>query len=226
VDTAHPGSPGPRELTGVTAVDGATREAVVPDLDGGPPVHVLGVLEEILLSLRGWETDAALEPGDELELPVPFAGGRALAAVHRVQDVLRGTQNLAGVRSGLLGPGGGYEHAPLTVVTVAVADVEDLAAVARTIGAPVVPEAIEDAVESMAPAFSTTRAEVAEQLARLAGLLDLSWSPELDLLAPRIRATACGTTVWFSEEEEAAYQRLADRLNTMAGGTGVDRWLY
>lgn len=210
------------------AAGGAAREVIVPDLDGDQPVHVLRVVEEVLLSLRGWEDDAALEPGDELELPAPFAAGRALAAVHRIQDVLRGTQSTGAVpgRSALYGPGGQREHLPLTVVEVSVADVEDLAAVARAIGSPQVPEAIEDAVEAMATAYGTTRAEIAENLARLAGLLDLAWTADADLLAPRIRATAHGTLVWLTDEQEAAYGRLADRLNTMTTGSGVDRWLY
>jgi len=220
--TGHPDDePGRREGAG------QTREVVVPDLQSAPPVNVLTVVEEILLTLRGWEADAALDPDDELQLPAPFADGRALAAAHRVQDALRGTQDIdPGQRGGLYGPGGRYEHTPLTIVSVEVVDVEDLAAVAAGIGSPTVVEAVQDATEAITAAYRTTRTDVAEQLARLTGLLDLAWSTEAELLAPRIRATAQKTTVWPTDEEEAAYQRLVTRLNTMATGSAVDRWLY
>ena len=62
-----------------------TNVRVVPDL-GDELLLVIDRLEALLGSMAIWEME------DDVGLPAPFAGGKALAALQTVADVVRPTQ--------------------------------------------------------------------------------------------------------------------------------------
>lgn len=67
---------------------------------------------------------------------------------------------------------------------------------------------------------------VVEQLARALGVLDLAVTDDTRLLVGLLEV-APGADVVLTPAQEAAYDRLADRINVMwAGGSVIDRWLY
>jgi hypothetical protein len=195
------------------------RTCAVPDL-GGELLDPLRVTEEVLLSLAGWESDKA---GDGLvaPLPPPLAHNHALNAVQRLLRALAGTQGRDSAQGRLLAPDGRYEHAPVTFIDVATDDIATIAATARRIDSPSASEDLCDAIEviggAVYPLAAMTRAELASGLARITGLLDLAWAPELERLQD----------VTFTVEEEAAYQATVDWFNAMwALSSGIDRFLY
>jgi hypothetical protein len=208
-----------------------TVRVLVPDLDSAP-MRILLAVEEVLLMLDGWEVD----PDDPVVLPPPIADRRGLDAVNRLQDALRPTQNRQPDDGRLLAPlsrprdphvtGGHYEHVPISVITLPAADVVTLGQIAVELGRPGLDSDIVDALEGMAGGDVPARAELVEQTARLAGLLDLAWTADADLLAPRLIERGPGRDVVLTEAEEAVYERLADRLNRMAAGDAIARWLY
>jgi hypothetical protein len=65
-----------------------------------------------------------------------------------------------------------------------------------------------------------------QQTAALAGALDLAWTDDTRLIAPQLELTAAGEAVVLDAAGEAAYQRLATRINAIAGGDALSRWLY
>ncbi|SFD96056.1 hypothetical protein SAMN05216574_101440 [Blastococcus tunisiensis] len=111
---------------------------LVVDLDG-EPLTPLRALEEILLCLSTWEDDDRQDPGTDTEplrLQAPLADRVALAAVQRLVAALAPTQSQGPGRGRLLTPGGRYEHAPMTALTLPAADIELLCATAAALGPP------------------------------------------------------------------------------------------
>lgn len=206
------------------------RTCAVPDL-GGELLDPLHVTAEVLLGLAGWESDGGNGDGLGAPLPPPLAHNRALDAVQRLLRALASTQGRDSARGRLLAPDGRYEHAPVTFIDVATDDIATIAAAARMIGSPSASEDLCDAVEEISgavyPLAAMTRAELASGLARITGLLDLAWTPELERLHTRLSHTGPGQDVTLTIEEEAAYQATADRFNAMwALGSGIDRFIY
>ena len=67
---------------------------------------------------------------------------------------------------------------------------------------------------------------IVASLARALGVLDLAVTDDTTLLIARVDVPA-GADVVLTPDEEAAYARLADRINTMwADRSGIDRFLY
>jgi len=154
-------------------------------------------------------------------LPPPLAHNHALNAVQRLLRALAGTQGRDSAQGRLLAPDGRYEHAPVTFIDVATDDIATIAVTARMIGSPSASEDLCDAIEEIGgavyPLAAMTRAELASGLARITGLLDLAWTPELERLHD----------VTLTVEEEAAYQATVDRFNAMwALSSGIDRFLH
>lgn len=214
----------------------AVRTVLVPDLDGELLVP-LRALEEILLSLGMWEDDDLEDPPEDREpltLPAPLANGVALAAVQRLSEALRPTQSLGPERGRLLAPDGSYEHAPLSVLELAAADVEVLSATAAALGHPALDPDVADVVTTHAHTLGGTyrvpgadRTELVSLIARLAGLLDLEATEDTLLLVERLVANPLDRDLALTAAEERAYARTADRLNHMwAHGSGIDRFLY
>ena len=218
------------------------RRVLVPDLDGEPLAY-LRALEEILLDLgAGDDTPDQLGEADDFALPAALDGLGPLEAVRRLLAALVETQGIGEAQGRMLAPPGQhppglagtgpYEHNPLTEITIDDADVQALASIAAELGRPHLEAEISEIVETYAPTTGPAYnpgawlPELIEHLARLAGLLDLAWTTDADLIAPRARQRAAGNDVVFTDEEEAAYQRLADRFNTIASGDAITRWLY
>jgi hypothetical protein len=213
---------------------------VVPDLDD-ELVFVLGQAEEVLLTLSAWESD----PDEPAVLPAALADRRALDALNRVQSSIGPTQtrfdrNGAAIPvtvgpARLLGPDRCYEHRPLRLVDLDQNDLDLLAAATAEMGRvlAVSPHSeLADALAAGAEAAGDTHRSAAEPVAivmgltRALGVLDLAVTDDTTLLAARI-AVEPGTDVVLTPTEEAAYTRLADRINTMwADRSGIDRFLF
>ncbi len=138
-----------------------------------------------------------------------------------------------GQREGrLLAPDGGYEHAPMTVLSLPAADIDLLSTIAATLGHPGLDPDITDLVNPHAEQLNlgyrrTEPTDLISDLARLAGLLDLAPSDDTRLLTDRLRATPPGTDCMLNDAEEAAHARTADRMNHIwAHGSGLDRYPY
>ena len=205
------------------------RVVAVPDLDG-ELLRPLVAAEEVLLALAAREEG---EPGAgslSAPLPEPVARGQALAAVQRLYAALQPTQGLYERhpdRGRVLAPERRYEHMPVTFVAVDDEDLQAASAVARALGDPAAGPDLAEAADEMAQAHGMTRSELVQSLARTAGVLDLEWAPEMQLLHARLATAPPGADVVLNEAEEAAYQATADRLNGMwALGSDVDRILY
>jgi hypothetical protein len=214
----------------------AQRIVLVVDL-AGELLAPLATLIETLSALGTWEDDDQADPPDRdpLRLPAPLAHRVALAAVQRLYTALKPTQSLGPEHGRLLGPDGICEHAPLTVITLPAADIATLSATAQALGHPALDPAIADLVVDFARSLAVDpytrmridRPEFVASVARVAGLLDLAPTAETQLLIARLAASPPEVDLALTDAEEAAYQHLAERWNTMwADGSGIDRYLY
>lgn len=219
--------------------DSGARRVLVPDLVDGL-TEVLREVAELLLTLAGWEEDPD-GPGPFV-LPAPLAGRCALDALYRIRDVLAPTQTPpqmfdrgAQVGARLLAPDGRYEHMPLHAVAIAVADLDVLAGAAAALGHTVaarpdteLAEAIAAGAEAAAPTYGPppTPRDIIERLARLHGLLDLAVTDDTRALIAVLDHAGNTDPVILDDTTEAAYQRLADRMNAMWSGDALSRFLY
>ncbi|MFC5833157.1 hypothetical protein [Nonomuraea insulae] len=167
---------------------------------------------------------------DPAELPDPLATGIALASVRNVAGALVPTQGRFATDQGhtgrLLAPDGRYEHAPLRRVDVDTADILVLKATARVLGDPAAPDAVRDGLENGRAKATSTAAELAAYAARLAALLDQADDADATMLRDRLADVDPAADVVLTHEEEAAYQKTADRLNAAWQGGGLGRLLY
>jgi hypothetical protein len=210
----------------------SARTILLPDLDNDLTAALTHV-EELFLTFAAWE-----EEDPELALPAPLAGDVALEAVRRLWGQVAPSQGRRAVEAGLTGrqlaPDGRYEHVPLRAVDVEQADVEILAAAARALGDPRAVDAVRDAAEQVAAAFSSpmsgpyrTGAELVARVAQLAGVLDLADTEQARLLRERLAAADPAVDMVFTRAEEAAYQATAGRINAMwALGDPIERFRY
>ncbi len=220
-----------------------TRCCVVVDLEPDVLMGDLLRIEELLLTLRRWTDEAAASGGDGWTPPGPLAGSAPVAAINRLQDALRPTQSSIrrDVRRDQVevppaGPrwyaaNGRTEIAALSFVTLATADVDLLGAIAAELGRPDgdpdVREAIELHEEDL-PAAATARDRERQRLvaaARIHGMLDLAPTADTAALAEAARTAAGADRLVLTNDQEAAYHRTVDRLNTLATlGDPFVRW--
>jgi hypothetical protein len=216
---------------------------LIPDLDD-ELCRVLDQVEEVLLTLAEWEAD----PDAPAVLPEALAGRAALGAVHRLQDAIgptqtlldeRGTQiepRIVGAGAGqVLGSDGAYQHRPLRLVELAVADLELLSTAAAAMGLALaldphseLADAITAGAEAAGIGYRPPPAptEVVAGLARVLGLLDLEVTLDTMVLTARLEAAA-GADVVLTPIEELAYDQLATRFNGLwAADDGVAPFLY
>jgi len=208
------------------------RVVVLPDLDK-EFTAALGEVEELLLTLRWQETG---DPDDLVAHPAALGGGVALQALRRVADTVRPTQTDPETATGgrLLGPDGRYEHVPLRFVRVRAADVDALSAAAAALGEPVRSEAVIEALRlhaghrALDRAFPDPDAALVALVARVAGVLDLEWTRDAELLRARLeQPVAAAGDVVLTAAEETAYQRVITRFNRMwTLGSPFDRFAY
>lgn len=206
-----------------------TRTVIVPDTGDDDVLGVLRNLEEVLLALC-WTGDPDYDIPD---LPPLLAGRRPLEAVRRLMDALGPSQHLDDApRPGrLLAPDGRYEHTPLVPVEVAEQDLALLAQTAQVLGAAGphtdVAEVLQENYDHRATQFPKPprEASLVELVARLHGTLDLEVTDDVTMLLPVLRRAMTGDAV-LTVEQEAAYQRTADRINAMLTGSALDRWAY
>jgi len=208
------------------------RVVVLPDLDK-EFTAALGEVEELLLTLRWQETG---HPDDLVAHPAALGGGVALQALRRVADTVRPTQTDPDTSTGprLLGPDGQYEHVPLRFIRVRAADIDALSAAAAALGEPVRTEAVTDALRLHAGhraqdrEFPDPDAALVALVARVAGVLDLEWTADAEVLRARLDqpVDAAGDVV-LTAAEETAYQRVVTRFNRMwTLGSPFDRFAY
>ncbi|MBW0104315.1 hypothetical protein [Pseudonocardia sp. KRD291] len=216
---------------------------LVPDLDDDLVV-ALGQVEELLMTLAGWEEDPD-GPGPFV-LPSPLAGRVAVDALNRIQTVLTPTQTRTwpdgrerplppGPGQGrLFGADGRYEHRPLRLIALDPADLATLGAAAAALGQALAAgthselvEAMEVGAQAAAASYEpVTAAGLVEVLTRAHGLLDLADTAVTAALRGRLVA-AGGADVVLTAAEDAAYARLVDRTNAMwTSSDPLDRWLY
>jgi len=208
------------------------RVVVLPDLDE-ELTAALGEVEELLLTLRWQETG---DPDDLVAHPAALGGGVALQALRRVADTVRPTQTDPDTTTAgrLLGPDGRYEHVPLRFVRVRTADIDALSAAAAALGEPVRTEAVTDALRLHAGhrprdrAFPDPDTALVALVARVAGVLDLEWTPDVELLHARLdRPLDAAGDVVLTATEETAYQRVITRFNRMwTLADPVERFTY
>lgn len=220
---------------------GACR--LIPDLDN-ELCRVLDQVEEVLLTLAEWESD----PGERAVLPAALAQRTALAAVQHLQDVIGPTQTLTDERGVVIepriegpgagrlwGPDGGYEHRPLRLVSVAVTDLNVVAAAASTMGLTLalnphseLADAIGAGAEASGGGYRPPPAptDVVADLARILGVLDLAATADTAMLITRLEA-ANGSDVVLTPAEDVAYERLAGRFNALwAADTEIAPFTY
>jgi hypothetical protein len=216
----------------------AVLRNLIPDLDDDL-VDALVQIEELLIALDG-RLDSGLPPGEEIPLPVPFCDGAAREACGRLWEAIAPTQSSRGVQVGprMLGPNG-YEHVPLRHVVFDPDDVQLLEQAGQLLAlalhdAPIpdadphAGEALRGALEEIAtpPGPATTPQDLIVLIARITGLLDLTFTPDTDRLQALMDA-AGDVDIRFDPVGEAAYQRTVDRLNMMwTSGNPLDRWTY
>jgi len=159
-----------------------------------------------------------------------------LQALRRVADTVRPTQTDPDTTTGprLLGPDGRYEHVPLRFVRLGSADIDALSAAAAALGEPVRTEAVTDALRlhaghrALDRKFPDPDTALVALVARVAGVLDLEWTHDAELLRARLGQldTAAGDVV-LTAAEETAYQRVITRFNRMwTLGSPFDRFTY
>jgi len=213
----------------VASGESTTRLVAVPDLDEDLTA-AFGDVEELLLTLR-WQEEE--DPDGSVRHPPALAGAVALQALRRVADTVRATQIKPETWTGgrVLGPDGRYEHTPLRFVRLRAADIAALSAAAAALGEPVRSEEVAEALRMHAvhrpadPGAADPVTGLVSLVARVAGLLDLAWTGDAELLRARFEHPA-GDVV-LTVAEEAAYQRTVTRLNGMwALGSGLDRFVY
>lgn len=211
---------------------------LVPDL-GDDLVDALVQTEELLIVLDG-TLDSGLPAGEEVPLPAPFGDGSARRACGRLWAAIAPTQSIRGAQAGprMYGPDG-REHTPLRHVVHDPNDVRLLEQAGQLLALALndvaIPGADPEAGEVLRLALEETARipgpvdspqELIVQIARITGLLDLTFTADTDRLQ-MLMDTAGEDDLRFNSDAEAAYQRTADRLNMMwTSGNPLDRWTY
>lgn len=182
--------------------------------------------EPLLLQLAVAE-DGERDSDQPYRLPVPIADRVALAAYHRVQDAL-GQQRRQPQRR-LLGPDGRYEHLPLLLVDLPGEDLDVLDGALQALNRALAghePD-LAELLADVADAWRTTAAELVGDYSRVLVVFTLTPDDDTRRLVARLGAAPTGADVVLTPTEEAAYQRLASRLNlVLAAASPIDRFKY
>lgn len=202
-----------------------TTATLVPD-DEDFRVLVARGEESLLLELATAEDEE--QYGEQpWQLPKPIANQVALKAYHRIQDVL--DKHRRRPRSRLLSPDGRYEHVPLLLVELPAEDLEVIDGVLQALNRALAGDEqdLAELLRDIAGAWGMTAAELVGDFSRVVAVLALAPDEDTRQLTRRLAATAPGADVVLTVAEEAAYQRVANRLNLLlAAADPLDRFKY
>jgi hypothetical protein len=189
--------------------------------------------EPLLLQLAGAEDDEQ-DSDRPYRLPAPIADRVALGAYNRVQRVL--AERRRQPRGRLLDTDGTYEHLPLLLVELSAEDLDVLDAAVQALNRALIAGQEPDLAELLADiagawgAWKTTKMtaeELVGDFGRVLAALTLSPDDDTRRLADRLAAAAPSADVVLTVAEEAAYQRVASRLNlVLAAASPIDRFKY
>ena len=182
---------------------------VVPDLDD-ELLQVFDRLEALLASLAIWEVE------DDVGLPAPFAGGKALSALQAVADVVRPTQGRGGQQlvSGRL-PRRGWSGRllPLRFVPIAVAPLETLEHAVQVVAVQRAYENLHAAVEQYASAVGEPQIALVSCLSRTVSLLTMPWDEDVTKLWESASAGPDTCDTELRRSEQLAYDRVVGRID-------------
>lgn len=194
------------------------RLVAVPDPEG-ELLAVLGVLEEILLSLVPHPNDPKeWDPPDS-----PLGDGTALAAIQNVAAAVANAERSPAPQ--LITPDGGFELVTLRFVEVDGADIAVIAQALAALDRATLPAGDEFVGDSLRGYGRTDPSNFVTSAFRVHALLDLTPNNDTRTLADRLGAAA-GRVV-LEPSEYAAYERLTERvLRTFHKGDPLARFVY
>jgi len=185
------------------------------------------------LTLRWQETG---DPDDLVVHPVALGGGVAVQALRRVADTVRSTQTDPEASTGprLLGRMAGMSMCRCGSSGSARRTSTRCPLRRPRWGSPVRAGAVSDALRLHAGhrpldrQFPDPIASLVVLVARLAGVLDLEWTRDAEVLRARLeQPIEAGGDVVLTAAEEIAYQRVVTRFNRMwTLGNPLDRFTY
>jgi hypothetical protein len=191
-----------------------TNVRVVPDL-GDELLVVIGRLEALLGSMAVWEIE------DDVELPPPFADGKALGALQTVAGLVRPTQGRGEPQlvSGRL-PRHGWpgRRLPLHFVPIPDAPLATLEHAAQILAVQRAHCHLNAAVEQYTAVLGEPPLALVSCLSRTVSLLTLPWDDDVKKLwrSATGHPNKCDTEL--SRSEQQAYDRVVRRID--------DLWSY
>jgi hypothetical protein len=215
--------------------------ALIPDDEDFEAL--LGQVEEPLLLQLALAEEAPDEGdgGDPYTLPPPLAGRVTLQAWYRIWAGLR--NRMPPQRYRLRAPDGRYQYLPLHVVRLEQTDLVVLDAALHALNRALLPsgdpnrevdlaELLHEIAQSWASGppggwgRTPTAATLVGDLGRILAVLTLPPDDDTRLLVTRLTEASAGDVV-LTAAEEAAYRRLAGRLNLLlADNNPIDRFKY
>jgi len=188
-----------------------TNVRVVPDL-GDELLLVIDRLEALLGSMAIWEME------DDVGLPAPFAGGKALAALQTVAEVVRPTQGRDEPQlvSGRL-PRRGWTGRRLRLRFVPIPDAP-LATLEHAVQILAVQRVYHDlnaAVEQYTAVIGELPLALVSGLSRTVSLLTLPWDDDVGKLWGSAKAHPDKCDTELSRSEQQAYDRVVRRIDDL-----------
>lgn len=194
---------------------------VVPDL-GDELLMVFDRLEAQLGSVAVWEGE------DNVELPAPFAEGKALGALQTVAGVVRPTQGRGEPQlvSGRLPPRGwpGRRRLPLHFVPIPDAPLATLEHAVQVLAVQRGYDNLNAAVEQYTAVLGEPPLALVSGLSRTVSLLTLPWDDDVQQLWRSATAHPDKCDTELSRSEQQAYDRVARRIDDLwSFRSGVDQ---
>ena len=184
---------------------------VVPDLDDELLVAI-DRLEALFLSLAAWEAEAGVD------MPPPFANGKALRALQDVASVVRPTQARGGAQllSGRLPRCGWTDQVvPLRFVPIGHAPLATLNHAAEVLAVHRAHPALAAAVQRYSDVLGEEPVGVANCLSRTVGLLTLPWDDDIATLWDAVSSYPDKCEAELSRSEQQAYDRVVARVEAL-----------
>lgn len=198
-----------------------TNVRVVPDL-GDELLMVLDRLEALLGSVAVWEGE------DDVELPAPFAEGKALGALQTVAGVVRPTQGRGEPQlvSGRLPRRGwpGRRRLPLHFVPIPDAPLATLEHAVQVLAVQRGYDNLNAAVEQYTAVLGEPPLALVSGLSRTVSLLTLPWDEDVQQLWRSATAHPDKCDTELSRSEQQAYDRVVRRIDDLwSFRSGVDQ---